>query len=699
MQVMDQGLTTRDGSDPTHFDATIGSSQERPGGESAIDGSLYESTEMGEGTPSSSHRGGEQSSRPPALGLDSVSPADPSQAAPGAPGKSRKPRVKGLPPTRVSKRARGQDPDEPPGGSTSAGIYMVIDPSDMDLIRNPLHDLLVHPEPNATIHAVIAAAMGSKSPKNPKRNTHRDALQKEPKQWKDLHNHQMGQQFRDAAHKEINTLLKAGTWEEIDRPNTGERPLPLKWVFTYKLDQDGYLIKCKARIVVRGDLQLTDSIHSTYAATLAARTFRTAIAIGAKFDLEIYQYDVVGAFLNASRDQHPTVICELPEGYRIPGKCVKLKRALYGLKDSPLLWYNELSTTLRENELIASKEEPCLFFNRDRSILLIFYVDDILSLYHRNYASQAHRVIQALKQRYNIEEKGPVSWFLGVRVIRDRKRRTITLVHDEYIDKIAKKFDLAETGKFPATPLSSEDIKKSTGEATKKEIKDYQERVGSILYTSIMVRPDIAYAASRLSQYLTNPSKQHFDAVNRVIVYLYRTRYQSIQYGNGDPNELMICSDASFADDIDTRRSSHGYLITLFGGPIIWKAARQATVTTSTTEAELLALEQVSKEAMALKRFLTEIHLTLDTTWTINCDNQQTIRLVVGNNERITTKLRHVDIQNMWLRQEHAKGSFHIAYLPTSDMPADGLTKNLTAQQFIRFREHLKLHDSRAQIT
>lgn len=137
---------------------------------------------MGEGTPSSSYRGSEQSSRPPALGLDSVSPADPSQAAPGAPGKSRKPRVKGLPPTRVSKRAQGQDPDEPLGGSTSAGIYMVIDPSDIDLIRNPLHDLLVHPKLNATIHAVIAAAIGSKSPKNPKRNTHRDALQKEPKQ-------------------------------------------------------------------------------------------------------------------------------------------------------------------------------------------------------------------------------------------------------------------------------------------------------------------------------------------------------------------------------------------------------------------------------------------------------------------------------------------------------------------------------------
>ena len=86
-------------------------------------------------------------------------------------------------------------------------------------------------------------------------------------------------------------------------------------MFTYKLDKDGYLLKTKARICVRGDLQKELTIASTYAATLAARSFRTMMAIAAYFDLEIRQIDVVGAFLNASRADQPDVICELLEGY------------------------------------------------------------------------------------------------------------------------------------------------------------------------------------------------------------------------------------------------------------------------------------------------------------------------------------------------------------------------------------------------
>lgn len=594
----------------------------------------------------------------------------------------------GTAPTRSSRRLRRQPPEYDLGGGRNSGAHNLL------YGRNNFrgfHELPPNLDGLTTIHSVIAAALVE--PRNPPRRSHRDKLPPPPERWKDLYSHQYRDLFLQAAQAEIDGLIATRTWEVIDRSEANTAPLPLKWVFTYKVDQDGYLIKAKARIVVRGDLQITDSIESTYATTLAARSFRTAIAIAAKFDLEIDQYDVVGAFLNASREHQPTVICDLPEGYRQAGKCVKLNRALYGLKDSPLLWYEEFSSTLKKAGLFASAEEPCLFFSRERRILLIFYVDDILVFYHKQNIEESRKIVLAIKAKYKIEDKGTAQWFLGVRIIRDRNKRTITLAHDEYIDKITKKFDLANTGTFPPTPLPSAELKKSTNEATKQEIKRYQERVGSILYTAIMLRPDVAFAASKLSHFLTNPSKEHFAAADRVIVYLYRTRYEAIQYGQYKDSALVICGDASFADDEDTRRSSHGYVIMLFGGPIIWKAARQNTVTTSTTEAELLALEHVSKESMALKRLFKELQLDLGTAWQIFCDNQQTIRLVVGKNERITTRLRHVDIQNMWLRQEHAKGSFQVSYLPTNSMPADGLTKNLSQQKFESFKEQLNLQD------
>ena len=75
-------------------------------------------------------------------------------------------------------------------------------------------------------------------------------------------------------------------------------PLPLKWVFTYKVDVNGFLTRCRSRIIIRGDLQEESTILSTYATTLVARSFQIACIITAHFDLEMKQFDIVNAFVN-----------------------------------------------------------------------------------------------------------------------------------------------------------------------------------------------------------------------------------------------------------------------------------------------------------------------------------------------------------------------------------------------------------------
>ena len=140
-----------------------------------------------------------------------------------------------------------------------------------------------------------------------------------------------------------------------------------------------------------------------------------------------------------------------------------------------------------------------------------------------------------------------------------------------------------------------------------------------------------------------------------MLLYLQSTQQLALQLG-GDAG-LQIASDASFADNTLDRKSSQGYAIKLFGGLIAWKANKQDTVTTSTTEAELLALSQVAKEALFVSRLLRELQIELDTrAVTIQCDNKQTIRLVNEEISRLHTKLRHVDIHNHWIRQEVTEG-------------------------------------------
>ena len=141
------------------------------------------------------------------------------------------------------------------------------------------------------------------------------------------------------------------------------------------------------------------------------------------------------------------------------------------------------------------------------------------------------------------------------------------------------------------------------------------------MYTAIIIRPDIAFAASQLSHFLTNPNSSYLAAAEHIILYLYRTKHLAIQYSDHNREQMRICGDASFADDTKTRRSSNGYVILLFRGLVVWKAARQQTVITLITKAKLLALELVSKKSMAFKRFLAELMLEVGARWKIFCDN------------------------------------------------------------------------------
>jgi ribonuclease HI len=217
---------------------------------------------------------------------------------------------------------------------------------------------------------------------------------------------------------------------------------------------------------------------------------------------------------------------------------------------------------------------------------------------------------------------------------------------------------------------------------------NYQAMVGSIIYASIMTRPDVAKAAAVLSRFSHNPGRAHERAAKHCIRYLYGTRFLALQ-ADGSSNQFECFSDAAFADDPDDRKSSQGYLMQLFGLPIHWKAGRQDTVTTSSTEAELLALSSAAKEQQAMSRLFRDIELDLTKSLQLLCDNLQTIRLLKEETARLHTKLKHVDVHRHWLRQEVQQQRIQLEWVPTHGMAADGLTKVLTRPKHSRFLDQL----------
>jgi hypothetical protein len=147
-------------------------------------------------------------------------------------------------------------------------------------------------------------------------------------------------------------------------------------------------------------------------------------------------------------------------------------------------------------------------------------VDDILCLYYKNNTLNANEIIRALKTKYEIKNERGVKWFLSIRIIRDKEARKIFLLHDAYIKKIAAKFQINNNLHIAFIPMSTIPLSKSLGTTSKSDIKRYQELIGFLLYTAVLLKPDIAFAVSRLSHFLTNPGLIHFTAALRVLKYI-----------------------------------------------------------------------------------------------------------------------------------------------------------------------------------
>ena len=527
---------------------------------------------------------------------------------------------------------------------------------------------------------------------------HESELPAAPKRHHDLKKHPLAEWFLKAEKEHLESHNTMDSWTEISREDQqarGRQVLDCMWVYTYKFNTQGALARVKARLVVRGDQQRRNFADENYAATLAVRSFRTVLALAARFNLELKQFDAVNAFVNAELDED--IFMEMPTGTRKPGRILRLNKALYGLRKSPLLWQKELTRTLVTLGFKAVPHEPCILV-RDGCIIF-FYVDDIVVAYRKKDEGTAAAAIEGLRAKYQLTGGEDLRWFLGIEIHRDRKRRLIWLSQTAYLEKIHQ---LAKPGhpgdprqstvakKTPLTPMAAQELLPYQGTASTKSARLYQRKVGSILYAAVITRPDVAFACSRLARSNQNPGPEHHNAADRVLEYLFATRFLALQLGGG--NTLRVASDASFADNSVDRRSSQGFIIILFGGLVAWRANKQDTVTTSTTEAELLSLAQAAKEGMFLQRLLTELTLVLDDpVLTIECDNTNTINLINKETATLQTKLRHVDIYNHWLRQERATGRIRVEYVPTKEMVADGLTKALNADNHQKFVAMLKL--------
>jgi hypothetical protein len=206
----------------------------------------------------------------------------------------------------------------------------------------------------------------------------------------------------------------------------------------------------------------------------------------------------------------------------------------------------------------------------------------------------------------------------------------------------------------------------------------YSELVGALLYLSTCTRPDIAQAVGVLTRYMSNPSSEHWLAAKAVLRYIAGTLDYGVIYNANKPGLVAYC-DADYAGDIDTRRSTTGYVFIMHGGAISWNSRLQPTVAVSTTEAEYMAASSAVKEALWLRLLLGDLGYAMP-TMTINCDNQGAIKLL--KNPIASQRSKHIDIQHHFVRERVARGEIAFQYCDTKKMTADIMTKALPKPKF-----------------
>ncbi|KAL0367632.1 UNVERIFIED_CONTAM: Retrovirus-related Pol polyprotein from transposon TNT 1-94 [Sesamum radiatum] len=254
----------------------------------------------------------------------------------------------------------------------------------------------------------------------------------------------------------------------------------------------------------------------------------------------------------------------------------------------------------------------------------------------------------------------------------------LALSQSHYIENILKKFKAYDSP--PAkTPVDLNlHLAKNKGESEGQI--EYSRIIGSLMYIMNCTRPDIAYAVNKLSRFTSNPSKNHWKGLIRVLRYLKYTSNYGLHYTRY-PAVLEGYSDANWISDSKDTKSTSGYVFTIGGGAVSWKSSKQTCIARSTMESEFIALDKAGEEAEWLRNFLEDIPC-----WTkpvpaimIHCDSQSAIGRAQSG--MYNGKSRHIRRRHNTIRQLISSGIISIDYIKSKENLADPLTKGLSRDQ------------------
>jgi hypothetical protein len=179
---------------------------------------------------------------------------------------------------------------------------------------------------------------------------------------------------------------------------------------------------------------------------------------------------------------------------------------------------------------------------------------------------QVAKVKAHLTAKFDVRDLRPATYFLGMELSRDRKARSLKLTQKKLTRELISRYGLADARARSVSLAAGEKLRKE-GEPLDTVRFPYNECVGSLLYLSMCMRPDIAQAVGALTRYMAAPTVAHWEAALGVVRYLMGIADYGLTFGGSSETLVSYC-DADYAGDLDSRRSTTGYVFLMFGGVV-----------------------------------------------------------------------------------------------------------------------------------
>ncbi|KAK2998849.1 hypothetical protein RJ639_022939 [Escallonia herrerae] len=278
---------------------------------------------------------------------------------------------------------------------------------------------------------------------------------------------------------------------------------------------------------------------------------RVFLAVAVIKNWELHQIDINNAFLHG--DLHEEVYIRPPPGFSpsSPNKVLRLRKSLYGLRQSPRNWFAKLSTALRSYGFLQSHADHTLFTYRKWDVFLsvLVYVDDLILAGNNSTACSLFK--KYLNDCFKLKDLGPLKYFLGIEAARGP--RGLFLSQRKYALDILSEFSLSAS-KPAAFPMEQNHGLALDGGPLLSDPGPYRRLIGRLVYLTI-TRPDICYAVHVLSQFMQSPRSQHWDAALRVLRYLEAAPGQGLFLPTDSPLQIYALCDSNWASCPLIRRS------------------------------------------------------------------------------------------------------------------------------------------------